>query len=255
MSAFKPISLQPKTRLPRLLMAGVVVLALAATGYMLYRYVLYPSSSRWNQYAAYNRNPEDFSQYTFLPGQRCGDAPFAFPTKGAIFGLWDQSYRPGHRHSGLDIFSGTEPGVTPVYAAYDGYLTRQQDWISTVIIRIPDDPLHPDQQVWLYYTHMATKAGESFIVADFPPGTREVFVPAGTLLGYQGNYSGDPVNPTGLHLHFSIVKDDGRGGYLNELDITNTYDPSPYFNLPLNNRLNPDELPFCDQPITYENWE
>jgi murein DD-endopeptidase MepM/ murein hydrolase activator NlpD len=185
---------------------------------------------------------------------RCGEAPFAFPTTGVIFGLWDQSYRPGHRHSGLDIFSGTEPGVTPVYAVYSGFLTRLPDWTSTVIIRIPDDPLHSGEQVWTYYTHMATKDGESFVSDEFPPGTTEVYVPAGTLLGYQGNYSGDPINPTGLHLHFSVVKDDGSGTFLNETEIRNMYDPSPYFGMAMNNNENPDEFPFCDGEVTYEDW-
>jgi hypothetical protein len=71
-------------------------------------------------------------------------------------------------------------------------------------------------------------------------------VEQGTLLGYQGNYSGDPNNPTGVHLHFSIVKDDGNGTFLNELEIKNTLDPSPYFGMPLNARENPDEVPVCE---------
>ncbi len=254
MSTFKPISLLPQKKLPRIILAGVVLTGIAVVGYFAYRYLLYPSSARWQKYQAYNNNPEDFAAITILAGQRCGDAPFAFPSQGVVFGMWDQSYRPGHRHSGIDIFAGTEPGVTPVYAAYDGYLSREDDWISTVIIRIPSDPLHPGEQIWNYYTHMATKEGASFIVDDFPPGTYEVFVPAGTLLGYQGNYSGDPVNPTGLHLHFSVVKDDRQGNFLNELDIENTYDPSPYFNLPFNNNTNPDDFSVCAEEISYADW-
>ena len=66
---------------------------------------------------------------------------------------------PGHRHQGIDIFAGTDVGITPVYAAYDGYLTRQSDWKSTVIIRIPSDPLEPGRQIWTYYTHMADAEG------------------------------------------------------------------------------------------------
>jgi murein DD-endopeptidase MepM/ murein hydrolase activator NlpD len=85
------------------------------------------------------------------------------------------------------------------------------------------------------------------IINDFPPGTKEVFISAGTLLGYQGNYSGTPGNPTGIHLHFSIVKDDGEGMFLNELDIGNTLDPSPYFGLALNAHENPEEIPLCQQ--------
>ncbi len=191
------------------------------------------------------RHAEDHPEWAVQAGDRCSDAPFSMPTSGYIGFLWDDSFRPGHRHSGLDIFGGTDNGITPIYAAYDGYLTRQSDWKSTVIIRIPSDPLQPDRQIWTYYTHMADEQGNDFISEDFPPGTSEVFVKAGTLLGYQGNYSGTPGNPTGVHLHFSIVEDDGDGQFLNETMIENTLDPSPYFNIILNANLSPPEIPVC----------
>jgi hypothetical protein len=162
--------------------------------------------------------------------------------------IWGDSFRLGHRHAGIDIFAGTEPGVAAVYAAYDGYLTRLADWKSSLIIRIPEDPLQPDRQIWTYYTHLADPDGNSLIDPEFPPGTVEVFVPAGTFLGYQGNYSGTPGSPTGVHLHFSVVKDDGEGRFLNELEIRNTLDPSPYFNLVLNEKDNPEQIPGCFQP-------
>ena len=114
-----------------------------------------------------------------------------------------------------------------------------------MIIRIPSDPLDPGHQIWTYYTHMADESGNSYIVDQFPPGSNEVFIEAGTLLGYQGNYSGSPGNPTGIHLHFSIVKDDSQGGFLNELEFRNTIDPSPYFNLDLNGKMNQDIIPIC----------
>ena len=60
-----------------------------------------------------------------------------------------------------------------------------------------------------------------------------------------GNYSGTPGNPTGVHLHLSVVKDDGKGHYLNELDIKNTYDPSPYFGFNVNKNNQKDEIPGC----------
>lgn len=151
-----------------------------------------------------------------------------------------------HIHQGVDIFGGKGVGVTPVIAAYPGYLFRQTQWKSAVIVRVPDDPLHPGQQIWLYYTHMADQFGNSFISSEFPPGISEKFVEAGTLLGYQGNYSGDPNKPVGVHLHFSIVKDDGTGHFMNELDIHNTLDPSPYLGLPLNAYENRDQLPVCE---------
>jgi murein DD-endopeptidase MepM/ murein hydrolase activator NlpD len=145
----------------------------------------------------------------------------------------------------VDIFSGTQPGVTDVHAAYDGYLTRQADWKSSVILRVPKDPLEPGRQIWVYYTHMAMPDGTSLIDKAFPAGTKGVFVNAGTVLGKMGNYSGTPGNPTGVHLHLSIVKDDGKGLFKNELDINNTYDPSPYFGFNLNKHNQKDEIPGC----------
>lgn len=159
------------------------------------------------------------------------------PTDGLIGFVWGDSFRPGHTHQGLDIFGPTGPnglGQTPVVAAYDGYLTRLPEWRSAVIQRVPSDPLQPGRTIWLYYTHMADADGRSYIRDEFPPGTQEAFVPAGTLLGYQGNYSADPNNPVGMHLHFSIVLDDGSGKFRNELEIANTLDPSPYLGLEVN---------------------
>jgi murein DD-endopeptidase MepM/ murein hydrolase activator NlpD len=169
------------------------------------------------------------------------------PTDGYIGFLWDDSFRPGHRHQGIDIFGSNQPGTTPVYAAYSGYLTRLADWKSSLIIRIPSDPLQPSRQIWTYYTHLADRNGDSYIDPTFSPGTHEIYVEEGTLLGYQGNYSGDPNNPVGVHLHFSIVKDNEEGQYLNELQIGNTLDPSPYLGLALNARSNPSEIPRCKE--------
>ena len=113
-------------------------------------------------------------------------------------------------------------------------LTRLPEWRSAVIIRVPNDPLQPGRQIWLYYSHMADADGNSYIASEYPPGTYEKPVSAGALLGFQGNYSGDPNSPTGLHLHFSIVKDDGQGSFLNEVRIANTLDPSPYLGIAVN---------------------
>ena len=191
------------------------------------------------------RNPEENQNWKISAGSTCANAPFEFPADGFVGYLWDDSFRPGHRHSGIDVFSGTEGGVTPIYAVADGYLTRESSWISTVIIRIPSDPLNPGRQIWTYYTHMADEDGNSFISKEFPAGTHEVFVEAGTFLGYMGNYSGTPGSPTGVHLHLSIVKDDGNGNYMNETEIKNTLDPSPYLGLSLNANTNKDQIPVC----------
>ena len=214
-------------------------------GYYLVRSAFRPA--RYVRVVEWIRNADAHPEWVITAKERCGDAPFLIPTTSYIGFIWDDSFRPGHRHAGLDMFGGQEPGLTPVFAAYDGYLTHKADWKSSVIIRIPSDPLNPGTQIWTYYTHMADPQGNPYISDAFPPGTEEVFVSAGTLLGYQGNYSGNPDNPTGVHLHFSIVKDDGNGGFLNELQIKNTLDPSPYFNLPLNANTNRDQIPLCGQ--------
>ena len=218
-------------------------------GYLIYKNMR-SSSARSIQILRWFKAPEEYPEWEILKGTHCGTAPFILPTNGIIGYLWDDSFRPGHRHQGIDIFGGTDPGVTPVISAYEGYLTRLPDWTSTVIVRIPRDPLNLSQQIWLYYTHMADAEGNSYIVDAFPRGTREVKIPAGTLLGYQGNYSGDPLNPVGVHLHFSIVKDDGFGHFLNELEIKNTLDPSPYLGMRLNAKLNQDEIPICEKEIS-----
>lgn len=210
----------------------------------LYR-VYFPTTQRARKVFSFLRDSETH-QDLIMPGlTRCGEAPFLLPTTGMIGFLWKDSFRPGHRHTGIDVFSDAEVGETPVYAVHDGYLTRLPGWKSSVIIRIPSDPIHPGRQIWTYYTHMADEDGVSLITNALPQGVTEVFVSAGTLLGYQGNYSGKPGRPTGVHLHFSIVKDDGRGNFLNETETENTLDPSPYFGMSLNGRLNPDQIPVC----------
>ncbi len=203
------------------------------------------SHVRDQQVEEWIKNPAGHPDWAVQSGQRCAQAPFQMPTSGYIGYLWDDGFQPGHRHQGIDIFGGGQPGETPDYAAADGYLTRLADWKSSVIIRIPSDPLQPGRQIWTYYTHMAEPDGTSLIAADFPPGASEVFVKAGTLLGYQGNYSGDPGSPVGVHLHFSIVLDNGRGSFRNELDINNTLDPSPYLGIDLNAHHNNGEIPLC----------
>ena len=228
----------------RLFLSALFVVVLAA-GYLTYRWFSH-EGVRTPLVLAYLRNPSAHKEWTVQAGAHCKEAPFILPTNGFIGYLWDDSFRPGHRHQGLDIFGGTGVDQTPVLVAYSGYLTRLESWKSSIIIRIPEDPLHPSRQIWTYYTHMASQNGDSFISARFPPGTFDVPVQAGDLLGYQGNYSGDPNNPVGVHLHFSIVLDDGKGGFRNELEIRNTLDPSPYLGLPVNARENRGEIPICN---------
>jgi peptidoglycan LD-endopeptidase LytH len=225
----------------------LVLIIITSLGFIYYQFRI-GSSVRSKRVITWIRNPQSHPEWVVHSKTRCaGTTPFLFPTDGYIGFLWDDSFRPGHRHQGIDIFTDLKTGETPVYAAYDGYLTRLPDWKASLILRIPEDPLSPQRQIWIYYTHLADSRGNSYILDDFPPGTNNVFVEEGTLLGYQGNYSGTPGNPTGIHLHFSIVKDDGQGSFLNELKIPNTLDPSAYFDLPLNGNLNKNEIPVCKQ--------
>lgn len=215
----------------RLFLALGFIIVLAIAGAVYFFQKVRPPSARLARLRAFWEDTSQHADWVIRAGERCDEAPFVMPTDGYIGFLWGDSFRPGHNHQGLDIFGPSGPsglGETPVVAAYDGYLSRDPAWRSALILRIPRDPLLSERQIWLYYTHMADADGNSFIVPDFPAGTSEQFVAAGTLLGYQGNYSADPDNPTGLHLHFSIVRDDGQGRFKNELEIMNTLDPSPY---------------------------
>jgi len=228
-------------------LVGVVILGLLlGLAFFLSREIR-KDSERTPLVLSFLNDPASSQNLVIQAGTRCGAAPFTFPTTGMVGYLWDDVFNAGHRHQGIDIFAGTQVGVTPVIAAYPGYLTRLADWKSSLIVRVPSDPLNPGRQIWLYYTHMADSNGNSFVDAAFPPGTSEQYIEAGTQLGYQGNYSGDPGNPVGVHLHFSVVQDDGQGHFKNELDISNTYDPSPYLGLSLNAIQNPSQIPLCQQ--------
>jgi peptidoglycan LD-endopeptidase LytH len=181
-------------------------------------------------------DPSSHAGLTNFRASTCPDAPFMLPSDGLIGLLWDDPAAPYtlfNPHTGLDIFGEGEPGTVPVYAAYDGYLNRLPEWVSTVIIR-HDDPLQSGRIIWTYYTHMANRAGdESFIVDQFPAGTTAMWIEQGTLLGYQGEYGGADA-PIGMHVHFSIVLSDDEGAFMNEARVSNTLDPSPYFEMPLN---------------------
>lgn len=215
------------------------LLLLLLGGGLLFRYWRPAATPQLLRLRAWFADPAAHTDWAVRRSTRCGDALMLLPTDGYIGFGWDDSFRPGHRHSGLDIFSPAGAvNVTPVVAAYDGYLTRETDWKSTVILRHPDFPavaalgIAEGEQIWTYYTHMASRDGsQSFVAATFPPGTHERFVKAGTVLGYQGNWSGSRWQLTGLHLHFSVVKSNPDGSYADERTITNTYNPVYFLGL------------------------
>jgi hypothetical protein len=220
--------------------AGLFIFLLVSS-YIVYRGVDYVLTLREPRNRAFlswwQGDAETRAELITVQKEACTNAPFILPAEGFIGLLYADPrgpYSSARPHQGIDIFSATGVGEIPVYAAYDGYIAREEDWVSTVIQRVPDDPLQPGRQIWLYYTHMADSEGNDFIEPAFERGAREVFVEQGTLLGYTGNYSGNPLNPVGVHLHFSIVMDDGRGRYLNELNFENTIDSSAYLGMAVN---------------------
>lgn len=219
-----------------LLLVGVALIVLV--GFATLR--MNRASVRFGRIDQWMTNPAAHPDWQIAGGQRCGDAPFLLPTSGFIGVAWDDGLPPLYRHTGYDIFGpdGAD-NVTPIVAAHDGYLSREAGWRSAVIIRHdavdgrPD--LTSDGPIWTYYTHMASRDGsESFIEPAFPPGTQNLFVAAGTLLGYQGSWSGSVDRQLSRHLHFSVVKSDGNGSYLNETRISNTIDLRPLLGLEVN---------------------
>ena len=200
------------------------------------------------------REPSSRTELATAFDAPCPGYPFLVPSSGLIGGLpYNAAYGPYdifNPHPGIDIFGDGPVGTIPIYAAYDGYLTREANWTSSVIIR-HDDPLHPGQTIWSYYTHMADLSGaNSYILPDYPPGTYDVPIQQGDLLGYQGVYNGGMGAPRiGLHLHFSIVSSDPQGGYRNEAVFENTIDPTPYLGLKLNDSETADFPLRCLPPV------
>jgi peptidoglycan LD-endopeptidase LytH len=241
------ILLKKERRIGALLVVAMVVM------YLGYRSVAFltinsPINERNDTFAMWFSDDSEMQQsmVTALDAP-CPGAPFLLPAEGWIGLLYADPrlpYSETHRHQGIDIFTLGPPGTVPVYAAYDGYVSRNEYWVSAVIQRVPNDPLNPGRQIWLYYTHMAPADGETdFIEEAFPPGVEEVFVTQGTLLGYVGNYAG-PSGGISTHLHFSITQDNGLGGYTNESIFDNTIEPSRYFGIPMNYACAPD-VPTC----------
>ena len=95
------------------------------------------STQRSSRVMEWIRYPEKNPDWAIQAGDRCENAPFSMPTSGYIGFLWDDSFRPGHHHTGLDIFGGSDVGITPIYAAYDGYFN------PSIRLEIDGDYSHP----------------------------------------------------------------------------------------------------------------
>jgi len=225
----------------RMYRVGLVLLGLIIIAFILYRNRDIPqqlTDQRTQNFVRwFNGTEADRAELVTQEIAPCPGAPFLLPTYGYIGLLYGDPRGPYSErapHQGIDIFSPGQPGEVPVVAAYDGYISRLEGWKSAVIQRIPDDPLYPGRQIWLYYTHMAPASGNGdFISERFAPGASEIFVKQGEFIGYTGNYSGT-AGSVATHLHFSIVLDDGNGNFLNELDFDNTVDTSRYLGMTVN---------------------
>ncbi len=233
-------------RLLILLVPLLIVLLLMIGWWVIRRAAYSPTREQLNAYAS---DPASRPALITNLMQPCPGAPFRLPSVGFVGFLYSDPTPPNtplNLHTGIDIFGNGDPDTVPVYAAYDGYLTRLPGWVSSVIIRIPKDPLDPSRQIWTYYTHMANLSGQiSYVSSEFPPGTQEKFVQQGTLLGYQGLYAGPGAPPILMHVHFSVVLSDSNGLFRNETHIENTLDPSPYLSLNVNAANHPDIPVHC----------
>jgi peptidoglycan LD-endopeptidase LytH len=241
------ILLKKERRIGALLVVAIIVMYL---GYRSIPFLVInsPTNERNDAFAMwFSDDPEVQQSMVTSLDAPCAGAPFLMPIEGWIGLLYADPrlpYSESRPHQGIDIFTLGPPGTVPVYAAYDGYISRKDYWLSALIQRVPNDPLNPGRQIWLYYTHMAPASGETDFIQDtFPPGVEEVFVTQGTLLGYAGNYSGT-AGGISTHLHFSITQDDGLGGFTNESIFENTIDSSRYLGIPVNYACAPD-VPTC----------
>lgn len=122
----------------------------------------------------------------------CPGAPWPFPTSGALGTWWFNKT--------LSLMGVGYDNTIPVYAVADGRLMRRAEWPDAVAI-LHDDPLEPDRQVWAFYGGMASADGQtSYVSTAFPPGSTDIRVEAGELLGYQGSY-----RSSWVYLHFAVV--------------------------------------------------
>jgi len=129
--------------------------------------------------------------------EACPDAPWRLPTRSEM-GMWWISKQLAFMGQGYE-------NSVPVHAVANGLLTRRTDWRDAVATQ-HDDPLRPGEKVWAFYGGMASGWGqESFVVQDFPTGSAGVAVKRGQLLGYQGQWAGQPGMSLWVHLHFAVL--------------------------------------------------
>jgi hypothetical protein len=84
---------------------------------------------------------------------------------------------------------------------------------------------------------------ESYIVPDFPPGSTNVSVRAGQLLGYQGRWSErtQAMMTPWVHLRFAVVRATEDGGFPDGIGLEDVLDPSPYLGIMLKTEEGTDD--------------
>jgi hypothetical protein len=170
----------------------------------------------------------------------CPGALWRFPSDGSR-GVQTQD-------NGIDFFGQGSERKIPVYAVADGFLMRRSDWLDAVAIQ-HDDPLHPGEKIWSYYSDMAAANGtDSYVVQDFHLGSSNVSVKAGQLLGYQGSGSGTPYWPMWVHVHFAVIRPIEGESFPNELTSENQLNPAQYLNLTLQRENKNLQTLECGQP-------
>lgn len=102
----------------------LTLILLTSGVYFLYQ-TFKGSSVRSRRIIIWIRNPLSNPDWSLEALTRCSPtSSFLFPTNGYVGYLWDDSFRPGHNHQGIAIFTSKKTGDTPVYAVYGGFLTR-----------------------------------------------------------------------------------------------------------------------------------
>jgi hypothetical protein len=172
--------------------------------------------------------------------ETCPGAPWRLPTDGSL-GLT----------MGIDSIAfygqGQEASI-PVYAVADGLLTRPPDRLDAVAI-LHGDPQRPEKKVWVFYGDMADANGtDSFVVQDFPPGSTNIPVKSGQLLGYQGSWRGTPPWPKWVHLSILLVDANPQNTLPKEITSADILDPVPYFGLSVDSGNKNLQTLKCEQP-------
>lgn len=177
--------------------------------------------------------PRDPAVASPADSEACPAAPWRLPTRSEL-GIWRQG-------GGLAFMGEGYERSVPVYAVADGLLTREAAWRDAVAIR-QADPLRPGEAVWAVYSGMASAwGGWPFIEPRFPPGSRDVPVKRGELLGYQGQYSARWGTPYWVHLEFAVLPAQADGGLPAEIrkapapsvaaGSAQALDPAPYLGI------------------------